>query len=70
MGDIENEDGATEAAAVPFAKAEAIFLRCGTLGGASIRTDRLSGGIRLSMGEDCEDGMAEFRRLETGRSRG
>ena len=53
-----------------FAKAEAAFRRHGTLAGMSIRVDGLSGGLRLSMGEDCEDGMATFHRLESAKRRG
>ena len=64
IDDSENMDPKGQATAV-YAKAEAIFRRGGSLGGLSIRTGRLSGGQRLSMGEDCEDGMAIFRRLES-----
>jgi hypothetical protein len=60
----ENMDPEDECLAV-YAKAEAIFRRGGSLRGMSIRTDQISGRQRLSMGEDCEDGMARFRRLES-----
>lgn len=64
IDDCENMDPEEQATAV-YAKAEAIFRRGGSLSRLSVRTDRLSGGQRLSMGEDCEDGMAIFRRLES-----
>ncbi|MFT4548841.1 MAG: hypothetical protein ACI8XO_002669 [Verrucomicrobiales bacterium] len=47
----------------PFAKAEAIFRRTRSLRGMTIRTDNLSGGMRLSMGHDCENAMATFRAM-------
>ena len=62
--DDEHLDPEALATAV-YAKAEAIFRRGGSLRGMSIRTDQLSGRLRLSTGEDWEDGMASFRRLES-----
>jgi len=53
----------------PFAKAEAIFRRTGSLRGVSIRTDQISGEIRLSMGHDCENAMGIFRAMESAKRR-
>jgi hypothetical protein len=67
MGEIEDDENTdtVEQNLAAYAKAEAIFRRGGSLRGLSIRTDHLSGRQRLSMGEDGEDGMATFCRLES-----
>lgn len=51
-----------------FALAEAAFRSHGTLRGMAVRYDAVTGRARLSMGPDCEDGMAEYRRLESARA--
>ena len=63
--DVNDKSDQEERDKGPYAKAEAVFRHAGSLRGVSIRTGRLSGWQRLSMGEDCEDSMASFKRLES-----